>query len=118
MEITSELSNKVLLISLAGSFHLGHTQIFDESYKNTTGKNISAIAVNFAKVEHIDSPAVGSLIRLRKHTKSENMDLVLLDLPKPVADTFRLACLDSIFTISTTAAFRKKYMTAAAGVSA
>jgi len=109
MKIRIKNENTILVVAISGKFNIEEVVKFEEAVTIDQSKGTTAIAINFAEVEYIDSSALGSLIKLMNKAKNVNLEFILYNMSQPIMSIFRLAYLDKFFSITTADALDKKY---------
>jgi len=91
-----ELENKKILDELTIQ------QIFEKLNDLVTAETVPMILVNFRKVEHLSSAALGALITLNKKVNQRNGRLVLANIHPQIYEVFEITRLDKVFEIAGT----------------
>lgn len=74
-------------------------QIFEKLNELADAENVPLILLNFRKVEHLSSAALGALITLNKKVGQRNGRLVLANIHPQIYEVFKITRLDKVFEI-------------------
>lgn len=100
MSINTSVSGNTLTINMTGRFDFHVQRDFKEAYDpqlaNTT---VSAIEVNLAGVDYLDSSALGMLLMLRERATAAGKSLKLCRPGTSVAQILEIANFSKLFTI-------------------
>ena len=61
---------------------------------------VSSVVLDLARVSRIDARGLGLLLELREQLQSNGVEFLLVNITNLVEQIFRIACLDSVFTIA------------------
>ena len=96
MQLSSDQSNSVSILRLAGRFDAHETQQVREWFQNDQSKQV---IVNLSEVSFLDSSALSVLVQEMKRRRERGGDLILASLLQPVRIIFELTRLDRAFRI-------------------
>lgn len=89
-------------IHITGHFSFHARRNFESAYTPllNNSNNIKNIIINFAKVEYIDSSALGMLLILRQHALANNISIHLSGTDGSTRQILDNACFAKLFTLS------------------
>jgi len=82
---------------------LSITEIGDELSRLLEGAPEAKLLLNFSKVEHLSSAALGMLIKLNKQVSEQGGQLKLSDIAPQIYEVFKITRLNKLFEIYDTA---------------
>lgn len=100
MSINATVSGNTLTINMSGRFDFHVQRDFKEAYDTQlNNKDISAIEVNLAGVDYLDSSALGMLLMLRERSLAAGKSLKLCRPGASVSQILEIANFAKLFTI-------------------
>lgn len=96
MSMTIRKNDEALTIQIDGSLGFTDVREFREAYE--TSEKRPRYVIDFAKVDHIDSAALGMLLLMKKHVQSAEIELI--NCKNSVAKIFQISRFDKKFKIS------------------
>jgi len=100
MSISSNVIGNTLTINMTGRFDFHVQRDFKEAYDPQLGNAaVSAIEINLAGVEYLDSSALGMLLMLRERATAAGKSLKLCRPGAGVSQILEIANFSKLFTI-------------------
>jgi anti-sigma B factor antagonist len=99
MEITIREHGAVSVLQVNGRLDLASGTQLKEQVKKLLGKNVTAIHLNLANVEFINSSGLGALVSVMKEIRLYKGRLTLSNLATYVQEIFDITQLSHIFEI-------------------
>lgn len=100
MSISATVSGNTATINMTGRFDFNVQRDFKEAYDpQLNDAAVSAIEVNLAGVEYLDSSALGMLLMLRERSTAAGKSLTLCKPGAGVAQILEIANFSKLFTI-------------------
>jgi len=100
MSISTSVSGNTLTINMSGRFDFHVQRDFKEAYDpQLTNAAISAIEINLAGVDYLDSSALGMLLMLRERATAAGKSLKLCKPGTGVSQILEIANFSKLFTI-------------------
>lgn len=100
MSISASVSGNTATINMTGRFDFNVQRDFKDAYDpQLTNAAVSAIEVNLAGVDYLDSSALGMLLMLRERATSAGKGLKLCKPTSGVAQILEIANFSRLFTI-------------------
>ncbi len=109
LSITVSTHDDIIIIHLNGLLLAQNIEEAEKVWDSEKEKDPGIIALDFGKLERIDSMAIGHLIKLAKSCIINEIDLILYDLNRPINDLFKIASLDTFFNIVSKEEFNAYY---------
>lgn len=98
MPITATAGPDAVTIAISGRFDFNQNEAFRRAYEaHPAGTHF---VVDMARVQYVDSSALGMLLLLRKHAGNSKDGVRLLHSSKDVARVLEIARFDQMFTIA------------------
>ena len=98
LKVHVQKSGGVALVSLRGSVVAGDTNALMTAVQSQS--DVSAIVLDFGKVNRIDAGGLGVLLELREQTQANGIGFRLVNVTKLIQQVFEMTCLDSVFEVS------------------
>ena len=100
MSINTSVSGNTAVINMTGRFDFNVQREFKEAYDpQLSNAVVSAIEVNLAGVDYLDSSALGMLLMLRERATAAGKSLKLCKPTASVAQILEIANFSKLFTI-------------------
>jgi anti-anti-sigma factor len=100
MQISMQSNGNAAQLSLAGSFEFQTHREFREAYDAALADPaIESLEINLARVNYIDSSALGMLLVLRDRAKAVSKNIVLTGLHGSVEQVLEVANFGKLFSI-------------------
>jgi len=110
MNIDVERRGNVVIFNLEGRFVTENLLMLEDLWSGEVARGPEIIALNCKKLNGIDSPAIGTLVKFLNHAMSSNISLVFCDVNTGIRRLFRTARLHTFFKITTGAEFQRRYI--------
>ena len=101
LEIYSQKFGDVTVLCLQGEVVIGETAILRNSIQSLS--NIRAIVLDLNRVTRIDARGLGLLLELRERVQAQGIEFKLVNVPRLIRQVIELACLNSVFELSSRA---------------
>lgn len=100
MEIRQTKGGNQATLSLNGRFDFNVHRDFKEAYMSALNDaEVQSISINLAKVEYLDSSALGMLLMLRERVQTANKQISLTNPNETVMKILDIANFKKLFTI-------------------
>jgi len=100
MSIDTKLVGNTVIINMSGRFDFNVQRDFKNAYDpQLSNPNVSAIEINLAGVDYLDSSALGMLLMLRERANSAGKNLKLCKPGSGVSQILGIANFSKLFTI-------------------
>jgi HptB-dependent secretion and biofilm anti anti-sigma factor len=99
MIVSTELRNEVASIRLNGKFIFADHKAFRQAVKESLATSCKTLEIDFAKVDYLDSSALGMLLLAREEASVAGQSIVLLNCQGTVGQILALANFQKLFTI-------------------
>lgn len=100
MQITSEEDAGRLILRLDGRFDFHSHREFRVAYEQALeSKGVREVEINFAKVDYLDSSALGMLLLLREKAETSSKQVTLAGLQGTVKQVLEIANFGKLFAI-------------------
>lgn len=110
MKISIENTGAVVIFHVQGEFDFKDVPRAEDFWQKHTAENTSIAAINCRDLSHVDSSAIGSLIKFNNTARDRNISLIFYDVSKSVMDLLKISRLDRYFKIMSGAEFESKYL--------
>ena len=100
MQVTTRTHDDTASIILDGRFTFQDHRAFRDAYKNLLETPVKTIQVDFAKVDHLDSSALGLLLLAREAASAVGATIELIHCTGMVAKVLEVATFSRLFAIS------------------
>ena len=101
MDAKLRIDGAVAVIQLAGRFDFSAYREFRNCYEAALAEPLlREISVDFARVEYLDSSALGMLLLLRDHCEPRGIAVALVNSRGTVKDVLDVASFNSMFRMS------------------
>ncbi|MBN1532518.1 MAG: STAS domain-containing protein [Spirochaetes bacterium] len=108
---TVEEHGKIVVISINDAITIQNINQLEKVWDEQLKKKPRVIAINFARVERIDSIGLSHLVKMSRNAIIKETELILYSLNTPILDLFKIARLDTFFNILIESEFKDKYLT-------
>jgi anti-anti-sigma factor len=98
------------LFNLSGVFSLRDVTEMDIAWTRMIEEAPGIVAFNCGDLEFIDSPAIGTLVKIVNQAKRVGIDVIFYNMSSAVDRIFSATRLDRIFPIMTEEQFRGLYL--------
>ncbi len=85
----------VAILCLQGRIVIGETRTLREAFERLTG--ITTVLLDLTRVSMIDAAGLGVLLELRQKTKTDGIDLRLMNPTERVSQLFKITRLNTVF---------------------
>lgn len=99
MSIEVEVEDKVVTISLLGSFDIGCYEAFNDSYRPYLSQADSLFIIDLQEATYMDSSALGMLLLLRDRTGGDKERVLIMNVGDAVMSVLKIANFDQLFHI-------------------
>lgn len=100
MFVEDDETGGAIVLRLGGMLKVGETvRELESSLDRIATERTGSLVMDLTDLEYMDSTAVGILVGALHRFKSENRNLVLVNLRDRIAALLRVASLDSLFEI-------------------
>ena len=99
MELTITRNAENADVTLIGSFTFNDNPKFKTILELTEDGTVKSINCNFARVDFVDSAALGMLMMLRAAAANKNQSVSLSDVKGQVEKIFKLSKFDTMFHV-------------------
>lgn len=99
MSIEVQVDDKVVTISLSGSFDIGCYESFNDSYRPYITKSDSVFIIDMQGATYMDSSALGMLLLLRDRTGGDKERILITNVGEAVMEVLKIANFDQLFNI-------------------
>ncbi|MBN2864876.1 MAG: STAS domain-containing protein [Thiotrichales bacterium] len=99
MGVEVQIDDKVVTISLMGSFDIGCYEAFNESYKPYMSQAENVFIVDMQNATYMDSSALGMLLLLRDRTGGDKSRVIITNVGESVMEILKIANFDQLFNI-------------------
>ena len=100
MEISKQLRQGIYEVALSGRFTFSDHAQFRELLQHISEDGVRGVALNMAKVEYVDSAALGMLLLARDLAEERQSKLTITGAEGQVKKMFELSQFNTIFTMS------------------
>lgn len=101
MSISATVAGNTATISMTGRFDFSVQRAFKEAYApQLINPSVSAVEVNLAGVEYLDSSALGMLLMLRERAAAAGKSLKLCRPSASVTQILEIANFSKLFTMA------------------
>ncbi|HEY8085630.1 MAG TPA: STAS domain-containing protein [Methylophilaceae bacterium] len=101
MQVSTQHTGDTITITLEGRFDFSAHRVFRSQYEATLQiPEVKHIALNMAKVEYLDSSALGMLLLLNEGARASNIQVAIVNCPENVMKILNIANFGRIFKIS------------------
>ncbi len=108
MEISSERSGGVLVLSPQGRVDGSNSTAFLESIQATIGDDDQGVIIDFSGIGYISSAGLRVILILAKELRQRSVGFGLCSLADPVREIFAISGFDQIIKVSDTQAAARK----------
>lgn len=92
--------SKESVLSIPERFDFSYHKTFTEEYQQLlTQPGLKKVTLNFAKVQYLDSSALGMMVLFQKKASAKDIDVVIKNAQTNAKDILRIANFDRLFTI-------------------
>ena len=99
MGVEVQIDDKVVTISMSGSFDIGCYEAFNDSYKPYMSQVDNVFIIDMDEVNYMDSSALGMLLLLRDRTGGDKERVLITNVGGPVMEILKVANFDQLFNI-------------------
>lgn len=99
MSVDVQVDEKVVTISLSGSFDIGCYEAFNNSYKPYISDLDSVFIIDMQSTTYMDSSALGMLLLLRDRTGGDRARVLITNVGEAVMEVLTIANFDQLFNI-------------------
>lgn len=111
MKLSHEIQNNVFILSVEGNFEMYSIKEFEDYISvNAPSSGIVKIGIDMAQTNSIDSSGIGSLIRMGKKLKSQNIGLAIKDPSPRILNLLVTAGLQEFYKIYSAKQFKEKFV--------
>ena len=99
MDVKVQEQDGATVVAIKGEVTMGCSRKLRDVLKDVTGKKAARIVIDLKEMPYIDSSGLATLVECFQETKKYKAELRLAELTTNVREVFRLARLDTIFSI-------------------
>jgi anti-anti-sigma factor len=110
MKISIEQTDTIVIFHIQGEFDFKDVPRAEDFWQKHTAEKPAIAAINCRHLSHVDSSAIGSLIKFNNAARDRNISLIFYDVSKSVMDLLKISRLDRYFTIMSGAQFESEYL--------
>ena len=110
MKITAEEAGNIVIFHVQGEFDFKDVPAAEEFWQQHIQNNPECAAINCRDLTHVDSSAIGSLIKLNNSVRDRSITLIFYNVSKSLMDLLKISRLDRYFTIMTGEKFESEYI--------
>ena len=102
MSITQQIleEGKKVQIQISGRFDYGASQEFRDAYRHLPDVDGIRFCVDLSEASYMDSSALGMLLLLREHAKSQGGEVVIEKPGEQIDKILKVANFEQLFTIN------------------
>ncbi|HTH93643.1 MAG TPA: STAS domain-containing protein [Rhodocyclaceae bacterium] len=101
MQVTTMVADGVATLGLQGRFDFNAHRDFRAATESIlSDASVESLKVDLAKVDYLDSSALGMLLMLRDKTKASNRRVSLINCHGPVRQVLEIANFAKLFEVS------------------
>ncbi len=101
MQVSTQHNCDTITITLEGRFDFSAHRVFRSQYEASLQiPEVKHVALNMAKVEYLDSSALGMLLLLNEGARANNIQVAIINCPENVMKILNIANFGRIFKIS------------------
>ncbi|HON79221.1 MAG TPA: STAS domain-containing protein [Spirochaetota bacterium] len=109
MRLHVDAYKDVLVLGISGSLFSENTDELEALWKQILSRNPKTVAIDCFDIAHMDSVAIGVLVKLRNDAHESGITLILLEPNRSVKNLFTISRLEDFFTFSTKSDFEETY---------
>ena len=102
--ITTQAPNNVTLVTVEGQLIVANRHELKQIVQDGVDQGARRFVIDFTPTAYIDSSGLGALVSMSKRVRQAGGDLRLAGLNEDLRSLFELTKLDTLFSISNTAA--------------
>lgn len=101
MSVTSNQSidGRTITIAITGRFDFGQHQEFRKAYEGQA-KAGSSVVIDFARVDYVDSSALGMMLVLREHMGSDARRIRIVNCKPEIRSILSISNFEKLFTVA------------------
>ena len=99
MGVKVQVDDKVVTISLLGSFDIGCYEAFNDSYKPYLSQADNVFIIDMSEATYMDSSSLGMLLLLRDRTGGDRERVIITNVGESVMEILKVANFDQLFHI-------------------
>lgn len=100
MDIMTRQANNETIMELSGRFDFNAHRDFRNSYEQILKSNsVKVINLNMARVDYLDSSALGMLLLLNEKARAANIEIIVSACPENIRKIIEVANFGKIFKI-------------------
>lgn len=108
--ITTEKLGRLSVFHLGDSMSLPYISGIENAWTEVSGTMPEMIAFDCSKLVFIDSPSIGTLVKVVNHASRLGIDVIFYDLSEATSKIFTATRLDRIFRVVSEPEFRHVYL--------
>ncbi len=97
------------IISMKGKFTIEDVEAFEKCIYDLINDKVEIFFIDIKAIEHIDSSAIGALIKARNIARYSSIDIVLYNVSLTIHNVFKISHLDVFFTIKKADELAREY---------
>ncbi|MCC5815104.1 MAG: STAS domain-containing protein [Leptospira sp.] len=97
--MNANMKNKTKIIRFQGAILRRDAESMEAEFSNTTILNSSLVVLDFTRVHHICSSALGVLVSFKRKIRNKNGELKLVIDDEDLLQVFEITMLDKVFDI-------------------
>jgi anti-anti-sigma factor len=100
----------LIVVEVHDVISIQNIQAIEKVWERQLNEDIRMLAIDFTRVDRIDSIGLSHLVKLSRKAIIKEIDLVFFGLNRPIHDLFKIARLDTFFNILGEAEFEEKFL--------
>lgn len=109
-DINAETRKDIIIFHIKGDFFIENIRQVEAFWETQVSKNPRIIALNCEHLEHVDSSAIGTIVKFFNETMKKNINMVFFNLNTDIKNLFETAHLGKLFKIMTRHQFETEYL--------
>jgi anti-sigma B factor antagonist len=98
--IRAKQQKTILVIELSGTFSIKQIEQFNNAITHELVKGRTAVAMSFARVDYVDSSAIGTMIKMMNMISHSGGELIIYDASESVFSVLKVSKLDKFFSVT------------------
>jgi anti-anti-sigma factor len=91
--------DQLIVIDLEGSIDAQADQVFSQAFQEADGMNSESIALNFSKVDYINSTGIALIVELLAQARKSRKHLIVYGLSEHYLEVFQITRLSDFMDI-------------------
>lgn len=102
-------SGGILIIKILGRFTVEDKDEFMMITQDKMDMSSEGTCIDTSELKYIDSSGIGDLLKLKMEAAKQEHNIFIMGLNEAIEKVFKMARLDSVFTMITPEEFKEKY---------